>query len=111
MLSSRLPKTKKFKIWITNEVLPSIRKYGYYKMTNKYKTKIKNIMKKIDFLEKQNKLMKNELKKDKFPKGALIYVIDYSNDKNNIYRIGKLMILIKELKYMILIYCIKKMSF
>lgn len=27
---SNLPETKKFKRWVTHEVLPSIRKYGYY---------------------------------------------------------------------------------
>ena len=32
VLSSKLEKAKKFKRWITSEVLPSIRKYGQYKM-------------------------------------------------------------------------------
>ena len=32
VLSSKLETAKKFKRWITSEVLPSIRKYGYYKM-------------------------------------------------------------------------------
>ena len=30
ILSSKLPKAKDFKRWITNEVLPSIRKHGAY---------------------------------------------------------------------------------
>jgi len=30
ILSSKLPKAKEFKRWVTSEVLPSIRKYGYY---------------------------------------------------------------------------------
>lgn len=30
ILSSKLPKAKEFKRWITNEVLPSIRKHGAY---------------------------------------------------------------------------------
>lgn len=30
ILSSRKPEAKKFKRWVTHEVLPSIRKYGYY---------------------------------------------------------------------------------
>lgn len=30
ILSSKLPNTRKFKHWVTNEVLPSIRKYGMY---------------------------------------------------------------------------------
>ena len=32
VLSSKLETAKKFKHWITSEVLPSIRKYGYYKL-------------------------------------------------------------------------------
>lgn len=33
ILSSKLPTTKKFKHWVTSEVLPSIRKTGEYKIT------------------------------------------------------------------------------
>ena len=32
VLSSKLETTKKFKKWVTSQVLPSIRKYGYYKL-------------------------------------------------------------------------------
>ena len=32
VLSSKLETAKKFKRWVTSEVLPSIRKYGYYKL-------------------------------------------------------------------------------
>ena len=32
VLSSKLKTAKKFKRWVTSEVLPSIRKYGFYKM-------------------------------------------------------------------------------
>ena len=48
ILLSRLKKTKKFKKWITNEVLPSIRKYGYYKLKNKYEKELDDIMGKIN---------------------------------------------------------------
>ena len=30
ILDSRKPEARKFRKWITSEVLPSIRKYGYY---------------------------------------------------------------------------------
>lgn len=33
ILSSKLPTAKKFKHWVTSEVLPSIRKHGYYGKT------------------------------------------------------------------------------
>ena len=32
IFGSQLPVAKKFKRWVTHEVLPSIRKYGYYSM-------------------------------------------------------------------------------
>ena len=32
VLSSKLESAKKFKRWVTSEVLPSIRKFGYYKL-------------------------------------------------------------------------------
>ncbi len=34
IMSSKLPKAKKFKKWVTSEVLPSIRKIGSYKIEN-----------------------------------------------------------------------------
>lgn len=34
-LSSKLPSAEDFKDWVTHEVLPSIRKYGYYRVDNK----------------------------------------------------------------------------
>ena len=37
---SRLPSAKMFREWVFSKVLPSIRKYGYYKMFD-YKTKKK----------------------------------------------------------------------
>jgi hypothetical protein len=53
-----------------------------------YKNKLTIFMSKINELEKENKLYQNELKKNKYPDGGLIYVIDYSNNKQEIYRIG-----------------------
>jgi len=52
MLTSRLKKAKKFKLWITQEVLPSIRKYGFYKMKTKYEKDYDDILQKINKLEK-----------------------------------------------------------
>lgn len=91
ILRSKLDKTKKFVEWITNDVLPNIRKYGYYKVRQNYETEKHNLLDKINYLEKQNKLMKNDMKKTKYPDGAIVYVIDYSDEDTNIdgiYRIG-----------------------
>lgn len=45
-------------------------------------------MKKINHLEEQNEIYKKELKKDKYPDGSFVYVVNYSNKKINVYRIG-----------------------
>ncbi|ATZ81219.1 BRO-N domain-containing GIY-YIG nuclease [Bodo saltans virus] len=89
ILASRLPKAKKFKKWITDDVLPSIRKYGYYKQQKQFKNELNALMQKINYLTKENDMIKNELKKDNYPNGGIVYVINYSENNKNIYRIGK----------------------
>ena len=88
MLTSRLKKAKKFKLWITQEVLPSIRKYGIYKIKNKYEKEHEDILHKIDKLEKDNKYMKNDMKTEKFPEGGLVYIVDYTDETTDAYRLG-----------------------
>ena len=56
VLSSKLPKAKEFKRWVTSEVLPSIRKHGAY-MT---KPTIEQIITSPDFLIKLATELKNE---------------------------------------------------
>ena len=46
-------------------------------------------MKKINEYEKQIKILNNDLKKNEYPEGALIYVLDYNEKNDEIYRIGK----------------------
>lgn len=91
ILRSRLEKAQKFSDWVTEDVLPSIRKYGYYKMKKSYEKDKNDLLEKINYLEKQNKLMIADMKKEKYPNGALVYIIDYSDDENyekNVYRLG-----------------------
>ena len=40
IFGSQLPAAKKFTRWVTNEVLPSIRKYGFYRVQQKEQDKI-----------------------------------------------------------------------
>ncbi len=92
MLKSRMKKAEIFADWITNDVLPSIRKYGYYKMKKSFEGEKTELLEKINYLEKQQKLMKNDLKKNKFPKGGLVYIIDYSDEyekEAGVFRLGK----------------------
>ena len=63
ILSSKLPTAKKFKKWVTSEVLPSIRKHGVY-MTNET---LEEALTSPDFLIK----LATELKKEKEQRQAL----------------------------------------
>lgn len=88
IISSRMPIAKKFKYWITHEILPSIRKYGYYKLKKETDIEINNLLHKINYLVDKNKQIKNDLRKKTYPNGGIIYAIDYSTEYENIYRIG-----------------------
>lgn len=67
ILSSKLPKAKEFKHWVTSEVLPSIRKTGGYnsEQSDAYKTKRLEIMAmnaKARIMKEQNKRLEIMLK-------------------------------------------------
>lgn len=94
-LSSKMEKAKKFKHWVTSEVLPTIRKYNYIELRDKYDKSMKTLGDQINYLKKQNQKIKNDLKKDKYPDGAVFYVLDYTDDyldeatgTQKVYRIG-----------------------
>ena len=88
MLRSRLPAAEDFTDWVTHDVLPSIRKYGSYKLKKKYEEKLNTIMNKINYLRKENTKMKNDLKKEIYPKGGVVYIVKYSDENKNAYRLG-----------------------
>lgn len=88
ILTSKMPKAKKFNEWVTKEILPSIRKYGSYKMQKEYKNQMNGLMEKLNYLENENKKLVREMRKEKYPEGGIVYAIDYSDKENEIYRIG-----------------------
>jgi hypothetical protein len=57
-------------------------------LKKEYITDAADIMYKINLLEYENAKLKLELRKDKFPSGGLVYVIDFSENGIDIYRIG-----------------------
>ena len=59
LLSSKLETAKKFKHWITSQVLPSIRKYGYYKMFDNPNNKMFKIENETDLHYKVVQLIRN----------------------------------------------------
>lgn len=46
-------------------------------------------MERINFLEEENRRLKTDNKKKTYPKGGLIYIIDYSNKYEQIFKVGK----------------------
>lgn len=89
IISSKMEKAKKFKKWVTHDVLPTIREFGYYKMKKKYEDENNDLMKKINYLKKQVEEMRDDLKNDEYPDGALVYILDYSDENEEIYKLGK----------------------
>ena len=59
VLSSKLETAKKFKKWITSQVLPSIKKYGYYKMFDNPNNKMFKIENETDLHYKVVQLIRN----------------------------------------------------
>ena len=59
VLSSKLETAKKFKKWVTSQVLPSIRKYGYFKMFDNPKNKMFKIENETDLHYKVVQLIRN----------------------------------------------------
>jgi prophage antirepressor-like protein len=84
LIKSKMPKAVEFQLWIINEVLPNLRKYGKYEINKKIKNKLKKLNNKIKELEKANKILKNNMTKNKYPIGDHIYVI--TDDSK--YKIG-----------------------
>jgi prophage antirepressor-like protein len=84
LIKSRMKNAKDFQLWLINEVLPNLRKYGKYELNKKIKSKLKNLNKKIKMLEKKNNILKNNMTKHKYPKGTHIYIIEDDNK----YKIG-----------------------
>lgn len=88
ILKSRKPSAKKFKKWITSEVIPSLRQNGYYEMKQKNKSILSELNKKINALKKSNETLQCDLKKEKYPNGAVVYAIEYVGNDTKQYRIG-----------------------
>ncbi|CAH3034057.1 unnamed protein product [Porites evermanni] len=59
LLTSKLETSKKFKHWVTSEVLPSIRKYGFYKMFDNPNNKMFKIENETDLHYKVVQLIRN----------------------------------------------------
>ena len=59
LLSSKLESAKKFKHWVTSQVLPSIRRFGYYKLFDNPNNKMFKIENEMDLHSKVVELIRN----------------------------------------------------
>ena len=86
LISSKTVKSKKFIKWLTNDVLPELRKKNIFSPDED----ITKLLKKINDLETKNKLLQNDLKLEKFPEGAMVYIVeDFDIDGEIYYKLGK----------------------
>jgi prophage antirepressor-like protein len=86
LLSSRTQKAKKFNRWVRDKVLPLIRQNNIFSTDND----ITKLQKKINELEKKNKILLNDMKVEKFPDGAMVYVVEEYDENNELYyKLGK----------------------
>lgn len=82
ILSSKLPTAKRFKHWVTSEVLPDIRKHGLYAKQSVIDMMLNNPDSCIKLL--------TEYKKEKQEKERLQAELDYSKEWYSIKRVAKL---------------------
>ena len=58
LIRSRMKNAISFQLWLVNDVLPNLRKYGKVEVNNKIKIKLKKLNKKILLLQKYNEKLK-----------------------------------------------------
>ena len=85
LISSKTAKSKKFIKWLTNDVLPELRKRNVFSPDKD----ITKLLKRINELENKNKLLQNDLKLEKFPEGAMVYMTEENYEDKIYYRLGK----------------------
>ena len=59
IMSSKLPKAKEFKHWVTSEVLPAIRKTGYYALSG-YNSRVTGVGEIVNLLKLSKDVMRNQ---------------------------------------------------
>jgi prophage antirepressor-like protein len=84
LIKSRMKKAYEFQLWLINIALPKLRESGKYEVDKKTRIKLDNLNKKIKLLKDINKKLKNNMTKNKYPRGYHFYIIK----DDNMYKIG-----------------------
>lgn len=88
IFNSKQLEAKKFKKWVTSEVLPQIRKKGYYKMNKDVIIQLKILRKKYRKLQQINIELKDKLDDSYNKKKGTIYIKKVNGIKN-VFKIGR----------------------
>lgn len=86
---SKMKEAVDFKKWIASEVMPAIRINGKYELDEKTKNKVKLLNDKLKSYKKRVKILENNQKKERYPEGGYIYVIQAPNEKKNCIKLEK----------------------
>jgi prophage antirepressor-like protein len=84
LIKSKMKMAEKFQSWLIEDALPQLRKHGSYQVDTKTQIKINKLNHKISLLTKSNKKLKQNMIKNKYPKGMHFYVLK----DDNMYKIG-----------------------
>jgi prophage antirepressor-like protein len=84
VIKSKMKLAEQFQIWLIDVALPKLRKFGFYQVDDKTKNKINKLNNKITLLTKNNNKLKQNMTKNKHPRGMHFYVIK----DDDMYKIG-----------------------
>ena len=84
LIKSKMKKAVEFQLWLINDALPNLRKYGKYEVDKKTQEKLDDLNKTIKLLTKSNKQLKKNMTNKKYPVGYHFYVLK----EDGMYKIG-----------------------
>jgi hypothetical protein len=92
IFASKMKEAKEIRNWITDEVLPKIREFGEYKVTEKQKEQLKELQHKYNEEVKKRKLLEHDMRTVKYKKGGVVYIVRTISDVDelNINEIEKI---------------------
>lgn len=88
-LKSKKKIAQKFRSWLTKTVIPSLRKYGSYELNKTQKYELDQLNNTLDEYKKRVKILEHNQKKERYPEGGYIYIIQLADATDNLYKIGK----------------------
>lgn len=79
---------QKFRKWLFEDVAPAIIRYRAYRLTKEHEKDIDYLNQKVNDLLIETTKLKQDLKKETYPNGGMVYVIEYMGSNGPTYRIG-----------------------